>query len=42
MIQKKLTGADVVITDTWASMGMESEKEVLSKSFFPAIRSMPN
>lgn len=26
-------GADVVITDTWASMGMEAEKEVRAKAF---------
>ena len=30
---KAIQGADVVITDTWASMGMEAEKEKRAKDF---------
>ena len=31
--QEAIRDADVVITDTWASMGMESEKEIRQKAF---------
>ncbi len=31
--QEAATGADLVVTDTWASMGQESEKEVRARAF---------
>jgi ornithine carbamoyltransferase len=33
--EEAVTGADVVYTDTWASMGQESEKEQRSEKFRP-------
>lgn len=33
--QEAVANADVVYTDTWVSMGMESEKELRSKIFMP-------
>src|SRR5699024_1584841 len=31
--KEAIADADVVITDTWASMGVESEKEIRQKAF---------
>ena len=31
--KRRSADADVVITDTWASMGVESEKEIRQKAF---------